>query len=99
MLAKSIPSYKNPIIEAQPKVISRVDYRGKNLEMSYVEAKVRDGKIILPFDIVIDKKVAKFALAFSSGMAAETTLILTILNSGDHVVAFDDLYAETGASY
>jgi cystathionine gamma-lyase len=38
---------------------------------------------------------AKFALAFSSGMAAETTLVLTILNSGDHVIAFDDLYAGT----
>jgi cystathionine gamma-lyase len=28
-------------------------------------------------------------------MAAETTLVLTILNSGDHVIAFDDLYAGT----
>jgi len=27
--------------------------------------------------------------------AAETTLVLTILNSGDHVIAFDDLYAGT----
>lgn len=38
---------------------------------------------------------AEFGLAFSSGMAAETVLLLTLLNSGDHVVAFDDLYAGT----
>lgn len=35
---------------------------------------------------------AQYALAFSSGMAAETTVILTLLQAGDHVVAFDDLY-------
>ncbi len=38
---------------------------------------------------------AEFGLAFSSGMAAEAILTLTLLNSGDHVVAFDDLYAGT----
>lgn len=35
---------------------------------------------------------AKFALAFSSGLAAETVLILSLLKKGDHVIAFDDLY-------
>lgn len=38
---------------------------------------------------------AKFGLAFSSGMAAETVLALTLLKSGDHVIAFDDLYGGT----
>ncbi|MEJ2050688.1 MAG: PLP-dependent aspartate aminotransferase family protein [Calditrichota bacterium] len=35
---------------------------------------------------------ARFGLAFASGLAAETTLFLSLLKSGDHVVAFDDLY-------
>lgn len=35
---------------------------------------------------------AEYALAFSSGMAAETTVILSLLQSSDHVIAFDDLY-------
>lgn len=35
---------------------------------------------------------ADYALAFSSGMAAETTVILALLQAGDHVIAFDDLY-------
>lgn len=38
---------------------------------------------------------AKFALAFASGMAAETIICLTLLKSGDHVVVFDDLYGGT----
>ena len=38
---------------------------------------------------------ASFGLAFSSGMAAETVLCMTLLESGDHVIAFDDLYSGT----
>jgi cystathionine gamma-lyase len=38
---------------------------------------------------------AKHALAFSSGMAAEATLVITVLGKGDHVVAADDLYGGT----
>lgn len=34
---------------------------------------------------------AKYGLAFASGLAAETSLILALLKAGDHVVAFDDL--------
>lgn len=38
---------------------------------------------------------AEFGLAFSSGLAAETVIGLTLLYAGDHVVAFDDLYGGT----
>ena len=38
---------------------------------------------------------ARFALAFSSGMAAETTLLLSVLSKGDKVVAENDLYGGT----
>ena len=38
---------------------------------------------------------AKHALAFSSGMAAEATLVITALGNGDHIVAADDLYGGT----
>ncbi|MDR1897467.1 MAG: PLP-dependent aspartate aminotransferase family protein [Prevotellaceae bacterium] len=38
---------------------------------------------------------AKYGLTFASGLAAETTLLLALLKSGDHVVAFDDLYGGT----
>jgi cystathionine gamma-lyase len=38
---------------------------------------------------------AEHALAFSSGMAAENTLLLTVLKKGDRVVAESDLYGGT----
>ena len=38
---------------------------------------------------------AKYGLAFASGLGAETTIFLSLLKSGDHVVAFDDLYGGT----
>ena len=38
---------------------------------------------------------AKFGLAFSSGLAAQTIIALALLKSGEHVIAFDDLYGGT----
>jgi cystathionine gamma-lyase len=38
----------------------------------------------------------EYALAFASGLAAETTLLLSLVKPGDHIVAFDDLYGGTG---
>jgi cystathionine gamma-lyase len=38
---------------------------------------------------------AKYGVVFSSGLAAETTLFLSLIKSEDHVIAFDDLYGGT----
>lgn len=38
---------------------------------------------------------AKHAFAFSSGLAAETSVILALLKAGDHIIASDDLYGGT----
>lgn len=38
---------------------------------------------------------AKYGLAFSSGLAAETSVSLALLKSGDHIIASDDLYGGT----
>ena len=38
---------------------------------------------------------AKYGLAFASGLAAETTVALSLLKKSDHVVAFEDLYGGT----
>ncbi len=53
-----------------------------------------------PTRLALEKRLAslenaKHALAFSSGMAAETTLLLSSLSKGDHVVAENDLYGGT----
>ena len=54
-----------------------------------------------PTQAVLEKKIAALeggeaALATGSGMAAVSTALLTLLGSGDHVVAMDSLYS---ASY
>ncbi len=38
---------------------------------------------------------AKYGLAFGSGLGAETTVLLSLLKNGDHVIGFDDLYGGT----
>jgi len=38
---------------------------------------------------------ANYGIAFSSGLAAESTLLLSLLKSGDEIVASDDLYGGT----
>ncbi len=38
---------------------------------------------------------ARYGLAFASGLAAETAVLMTLLKSGDSVIAFDDLYGGT----
>ncbi len=38
---------------------------------------------------------AQYGLAFSSGLAAETTVLISLLKPGDHIIAFDDLYGGT----
>jgi cystathionine gamma-lyase len=53
-----------------------------------------------PTRLALEQKLAaiegaRFGLAFSSGLAAETTVALSLLKKDEHVVAFDDLYGGT----
>ncbi len=60
MLIKSLPSKSNPIIENQPVVTSGINYGDATLGMYDIKAQVRDGKIIIPLDIVIEKRLVGF---------------------------------------
>ena len=53
-----------------------------------------------PTRIALENKIAslenaKYGLMFSAGLAAETTLFLSLLKTGDHIIASDDLYGGT----
>lgn len=53
-----------------------------------------------PTRTILEKKLAdleggRFCLCFSSGMAAETVLIMSLVKTGDHIIASDDLYGGT----
>jgi len=60
----------------------------------------RYSRIANPTRDVLERKLAalegaKYALAFSSGMAAETAVLTALLKSGDYIIAFEDLYGGT----
>ena len=38
---------------------------------------------------------SSYAYAFSSGLAAESSLLLSLLHQGDHIIAFYDIYGGT----
>ena len=53
----------NPRIAWQPKVFERVDYSGQTVSMADVVAKVKDGRISIPLDLVRQKKIVRFEYA------------------------------------
>lgn len=53
-----------------------------------------------PTRFALEKRYAslehtEYGLGFASGLAAESTLLFTLINPGDHIVGFDDLYGGT----
>ena len=50
----------NPKIASQQKVIDRVDYSGQTIRMTDIVAKVENGKISIPLDVVKEKKMVRF---------------------------------------
>src|SRR5437899_1770221 len=62
------------------------------------------GRMGNPTQAALEKAMSELeggeaALAFASGMAAISTTLLTVLQSGDHIVAPQSLYATTGAFF
>jgi len=52
-------SSTSPKISAQ-KVTERVDYNGQTIPMTDIQAKVENGKISIPLDVVMEKKIVRF---------------------------------------
>ena len=53
-----------------------------------------------PTRFALEKRYAslehtEYGLGFASGLAAESTLLFTLINPGDHIIGFDDLYGGT----
>jgi cystathionine gamma-lyase len=53
-----------------------------------------------PTRFALEKRYAsieqtRFGLGFASGLAAEATILFTLLKPGDHIIGFDDLYGGT----
>src|SRR4030042_6545341 len=50
----------SPKVSSQPKVSGKVDYIGQTIKMTDVVAKVENGKIMIPVDVVKEKKIVRF---------------------------------------
>ena len=50
----------NPKVSSQPKVSEKVDYAGQTIRMTDIQAKVENGKISIPLDVVKEKKMVRF---------------------------------------
>jgi uncharacterized membrane protein len=50
----------DPRVSSQPKVSGKVDYAGQTIRMVDIQAKVENGKISIPLDVVKEKKMVRF---------------------------------------
>lgn len=50
----------DPRVSSQPKVSEKVDYAGQTIRMTDIQAKVENGKISIPLDVVKEKKMVRF---------------------------------------
>jgi uncharacterized protein len=53
-------SAADPRVSSQPKVSGKVDYAGQKIAMTDIQAKVENGKISIPLDVVKEKKMIRF---------------------------------------
>lgn len=60
IIYKSQPTKEYGIIKEQPQVINSVSYPSYRYDATYTLAYAKDGKIILPLDILKDRKMIKF---------------------------------------
>ncbi len=50
----------NPKVSTQPKLNEKVDYTGQSIRMTDIQAKVENGKISIPLDVLKEKKMVRF---------------------------------------
>ena len=79
LFINNLPSKANPIIEAQATVSSAAKYPKAPTRMFDVPAKVENGKITIPLDVVVQKKFVAFDYV---GKAAEVPLLAYISGEG-----------------
>ena len=74
----------NPRVSSQPKVSGKVDYAGQTIRMADIQAKVENGKISIPLDVVKEKKMVRFEY---EGNGVKIPLLSYITQSGRVVTA------------
>ena len=78
----SLPSRANPVIEQQPVVFEPLQYPDSPSKMKPVAVKTENGKIILPLDVVQEKKFVAFDYEGAKG----TTPLLAYISPEGKVI-------------
>ncbi len=50
----------DPRVSSQPKVAEKVDYNGQTVPMTDIQVKLENGKILLPVQTVLEKRIVRF---------------------------------------
>ncbi len=74
----------NSEISSQPKVSGKIDYAGKKIQMTDLQAKVEKGKISIPLSEVMEKRMVRFEY---EGKGGKIPLLAYITQSGKVVTA------------
>ena len=74
----------NPKVSSQPKVDSNVSYAGQTIGMADIQAKVENGKISVPLDVVKEKRMVRFEY---EGNGIKIPLLSYITQSGRVITA------------
>jgi hypothetical protein len=71
-------------MSSQPKVSGNVSYTGQTISMTDIQAKVENGKISIPFNVVLEKRLVRFEY---KGKTSVLPLLAYITQSGRVITA------------
>lgn len=74
----------NPKVSSQPKVSGKFDYAGQTIPMTDIQAKVENGKISIPLNVVMEKRMVRFEY---DNNGKKTPLLSYITSTGKVVTA------------
>ena len=74
----------NPGVSSQPRVSEKVDYAGQTIRMVDIQAKVENGKISIPLNVVKEKKMVRFEY---EGNGVKVPLLSYVTQNGKIVTA------------
>ena len=74
----------DPRVSSQPKVNVSVDYNGQKISMTDVSVKVKNGKISIPVETVLEKKIVRFEY---EGNGAKVPLLSYVTQTGKLITA------------
>jgi len=77
-------AFSDPRVSSQPKLEARVDYTGQKISMTDILAKVENGKITIPVETVLAKKIVRFEY---TGNGVRVPLLSYVSQSGKLVTA------------